>query len=149
MTTHTTEKIMKYLKYAIVALVVVLVLLGALFIWNYLSLMHARLINARELELSAMVQNHGPLTANDVGLVRPWMTFDYINTLFKISPDYLRTGMSITDASYPRLSLSGYAKYQGTSTAAVLGDVESSLAAYLTLHTSSTPASTTVGSATK
>ena len=44
------------------------VVLGALLVWNYISLMHARLINARELQLSAIARDHGPLTANDVGL---------------------------------------------------------------------------------
>ena len=149
MTAHATEKIVKYLKYAIITLIVVLVLLGALFVWNYLSLMHARLINMRELQLSALVHDHGPLTANDVGLIRPWMTFDYINALFKVPPDYLKANMSIMDTSYPRLSLSGYAKYQGTSTTAVLGVVENSLTAYLTSHASSAVASTTTSNATK
>ena len=149
MTAHTAEKIVRHLKYAIITLIVVLVLLGALFVRNYLSLMHARLINARELQLSATMRDHGPFTVNDIGFIRPWMTFDYLNTLFKIPPDYLKASMSIKDTSYPRLSLSEYAKYQGTSTAAVLSEVENSLVAYSTLHAPGTPTSTIPGSITK
>ena len=151
MTAHATEKILKYLKYAIVALGVVLVTLAGLLVWNYLSLARAQLINARELRLSAMVRSHGPLTANDVGLIRPWMTFDYINTLFKVSPDYLKTQLSITDTSYPRLSISGYAKYEQTSSATVLDEVENSLAAYLASHapTSSAPGGGNITSTTE
>jgi hypothetical protein len=133
----TQGKIAAYLKYAIGALIVILVVLAALLIWNYIALTRAQIINAREIQLSAIVRAHGPLTASDVGLIRPWMTFDYINTLYKVPPDYLETQLSITDPSYPRLSLSGYAKYDATSTAAVLGIVENSLAAYLTAHASS------------
>jgi len=146
MTAPTTAKILKYIKYAMIALVVVLFLLTVLFVWDYVSLTRARIINDREMELSTIVRNHGPLTANDVGLVRPWMTFDYINTLFKIPPDYLRAQLSITDTSYPRLSLSGYAKYQQTSTAVVLAAVESSLTTYLNAQA---PVSTsTIGNST-
>ncbi len=139
----TPEKIMQYLKYAIIALIVIVVILAGFLIWNYTALERAQIINAREMRLSALVHAHGPLTANDVGLIRPWMTFDYINTLYKVPLDYLKTQLSITDPSYPRLSLSGYAEYDATSTTAVLGVVEHSLAAYLTSHASSTVASTT------
>ena len=142
MTALTTAKIMRYIKYAMIALTAVLLLLTVLFVWNYAALMRARIISDREGELSAIVQHHGPLTASDVGLIRPWMTFDYINTLFKVPPDYLKTSLSITDASYPRLSLSGYAKYDVTSTDAMLTEVQQSLDTYLAATTSSTAKTT-------
>ncbi len=34
-----------------------------------------------------------------------WMTFNYINKVFNLPPDYLKTQLSITDSRYPRLSI--------------------------------------------
>src|SRR4051812_12432281 len=40
-------------------------------------------------------------TAQDVQLIQPWMTFDYIDVVFNVPPDYLKTKLSITDPHYP------------------------------------------------
>jgi len=144
MTVQETAKIVKYIKYAMIACVVAILLLGLLFAWDYAALIRARLVSAREIEVSALIHSHGPLTASDVGLIRPWMTFNYINTLFKVPPDYLKNNLSISDPSYPRLSLSEYAKYQQTNSAVVLSQVEDSLATYLILSASATGTSTPI-----
>jgi len=132
MAIHEQSRTRHYIKYAIIALIVVLIGLSIIFIQEYVALRRAQTINAREAQLSHMLAHHGPLTANDVALIQPWMTFDYVNKLFNVPPDYLKNGLTITDNSYPQLSLSGYARYQKTDTATVLTDVENSLAAYLT-----------------
>jgi len=137
-----TKTIKRYLRAAIIALIVVLFLLAVLFVWNYISLLRAKVISTRELEISAMLHSHGPLTASDVNVVRPWMTFDYVNRLFNVPSDYLKTKLSITDPSYPRLSISGYASYERSASSIILGQVEQALADYLTA-TATTPATST------
>ena len=69
------------------------------------------------------------------------MTFDYINTLFKVPPGYLKTDLSITDPSVSRLSLSGYAKNQGTSTDDALGERELSVCTGIAATTTAHPPS--------
>src|ERR1035437_6268606 len=42
-----------------------------------------------------------------------WMTFDYINVVFGIPPDYLKTNLNITDPGYPNIRIDRYAKHNG------------------------------------
>ena len=39
-------------------------------------------------------RNHGPLPATSADLIRSWMTFDYINTLFNLPANYLQKTLS-------------------------------------------------------
>lgn len=47
------------------------------------------------------------LTANTI---QPWMTFDYINFVFKMPPSYLKNILGITDTRYPNIRIDRYAK---------------------------------------
>lgn len=78
------------------------------------------------------LERHEPLSVNDIGVVRPWMTFDYVNKLFGVPPDYLKARLTISDARYPRLSLSGYAKYEHLDSTVLVDQVASALRDYLT-----------------
>ena len=46
-------------------------------------------------------------TVNDIA---PWMTFNYINFVFKLSPDYLKNTLTISDTRYPNIQIRTYAK---------------------------------------
>jgi hypothetical protein len=72
------------------------------------------------------------LSADDSTVIRPWMTFEYINKLFNIPPDYFKNALSISDPSYPQLSLYGYANHQHVNATIVVNEVESSTHDYLT-----------------
>jgi hypothetical protein len=91
------------------------------------------------LLLNAIVRNHGHLTAGDALVVRSWMTFDYIDQLFGMPPGYFKQTMSITDAHYPKLTLSSYAKEENVASATVVSEVENAISAYFA---ASAPAST-------
>src|SRR5689334_17073815 len=49
--------------------------------------------------------------------VEPWMTMRYINAVFKLSPEYLKTQLNIQDSRYPNISVSALAKEQKLSIA--------------------------------
>jgi amino acid permease len=132
MSGNNTRNIRNYIKYAIIFLVILLLILGFFLVRNYVSLRRTQIINAREFQLSTLLKNHGPVTANDITVIRSWMTFDYINKLFNIPPDYLKNTLSISDPSYPQLSLYGYANHQHLNITIVMSDVESSTRNYLT-----------------
>jgi hypothetical protein len=89
----------------LIVLGVLLVILFIFLVRNYLSLRRANLINRRELSLSAFVQKHGALNASEVGVIRPWMTFDYINRIFGFPKDYLKNQLQISDPRYPNITL--------------------------------------------
>lgn len=131
--TNNTER---YIKYAMIFLIIVLLVLGLFIARDYAYLRRAQLINAQKLQVSALTKNHYPLTVNDLPIISPWMTFHYINKIFNVPPDYLETSLSISDPSYPQMSLSGYAKQQHIDSALLVTQVESSLYEYLTAASS-------------
>ena len=47
-------------------------------------------------------QRAHPLVPEDIQL---WMTFEYINFVFKLPPEYLRQELSIEDSRYPHITL--------------------------------------------
>jgi UDP-glucose 6-dehydrogenase len=65
--------------------------------------------------------------------IQPWMTFEYINKVFKLPPEYLRGKMSIQDASYPRMTLMGYAKRHQLNAAQFVNSVKDAVIKYKVL----------------
>ena len=95
----------KYLKYALVILAVVFILLAVFLFREYRVLRHSQI---RASWFASLNHKHIPLGINDVSAIRPWMTFDYINRLFNLPSDYLKTALKITDSRYPRITISNY-----------------------------------------
>ena len=125
-----TQRTARYLKYALIILGFLLLVLVVFFYLEYRSLRRAQIINARELFLTGFIHDHGPLGANEAVLIRSWMTFDYINKIFKLPPDYLKTQLQIKDVRYPLLSLSSYAKSGGINSVSFLNSVTSAVQSY-------------------
>ncbi len=115
-----------------VLLAILIIILAVVFVHESIVLHHEQLVSAHELALSSFLQHHRPLTAGDVTIIRPWMTFAYIDKLFNVSSTYLQSSLSIQDPHYPQLSLSGYANYEHESVATLTTEVEDSLSTYLT-----------------
>lgn len=42
--------------------------------------------------------------------IENWMTFDYVNRIFGLPPQYLQNALPVTNARYPRLTLRSAAK---------------------------------------
>jgi hypothetical protein len=131
------------IKAIIVCLAVILVILLAFLVWQSISLHRQHILTARELWIMNLFQHHGPPTAADVDIVRPWMTFNYVNTLFRVPPDYLQMQLQITDATYPKITIGGYAKKNGLDTNMFLQNVELTLKQYLTMVATTTATTST------
>lgn len=120
-----------YIKYTLVILGIIFIVLLFFMAREIRHLNHSEIISAREIHISNILKSHGPLTESDIGIVASWMTFDYVNKLFAIPPTYLETTFEISNSRYPQISLSGYARSKGVSSAFVVGKVESALHNYL------------------
>jgi hypothetical protein len=128
----------RYLGYAMIVLAVVFVALIVFLVLDYRHIRRTAMVSARESWLMAVVHNHGPLTATGVGYVRPWMTFDYINKLFALPPDYLKARLVISDTRYPQLTISKYASGDHLDLAAFLGKLDDAIRSYVTTASTST-----------
>ena len=74
-----------------------------------------------------------PKTASDVDSIQTWMTFDYMNRIFILPPNYLKTKLEITDTRYPRLTLQRFLKENQTGkTVASLSEIQNAVRDYFT-----------------
>ena len=62
--------------------------------------------------------------------IQSWMTFDYVNVIFKLPPAYLRTELHITDPRYPNIQISHYAARNRLNTAQFVGEIETAIHNY-------------------
>ncbi len=67
------------------------------------------------------------LTPDDI---QGWMTFDYINFVFNLPPDYLRETLSIEDSKYPRVTLGRYASKTGINVAVLIQNIQKATQQY-------------------
>lgn len=79
-----------------------------------------------------MSHYHRALTAGDVNTVQPWMTFDYVNKVFKLPASYLKNTFQITGSRYPYMTFGAFAKQQKMVPAVFLTKVKQAIHAYLT-----------------
>jgi hypothetical protein len=132
----------RFIQYAIIVLVAALVFLAFFLVRDYRALRRAHVISSRVFLLNMVVKNHGHLTAGDVTVIRPWMTFDYIDRLFGLPADYLKAQLSIADSRYPKLSLSGFAKSERVTSAVIVNEVEVAVTGYFATSTPAVASST-------
>jgi len=63
-------------------------------------------------------------------VIAPWMTFDYINVIFSLPPDYLKTALLITDPTYPNLRIERYAKKTNQNVNDITAKIEEDITTY-------------------
>ena len=115
---------------ALVALFVVLVALCFLLFNEYRSLRQLQIADSRQFWASAL-QRRAPLTISDVESIQSWMTFDYLDKVFNMPPEYLKTALNLSDPRYPRISLSRYARYHGMDAVAFTTGVKNAVRDYV------------------
>ena len=137
---HHTER---YIRYALIAAVGTLVILVVVLTFQYVALRREQVLNGRLLHYSRLFTPSATLSPSDAGIIRPWMTFDYLNHLFALPSSYLQSHLAITDTRYPHLTITAYANAVHEDQTATLNDIEDAIRAYLPATSTSTTASGT------
>lgn len=110
---HKAEK--KLLGAVIVFMIIVLLVLCAVLATGVRRVGRENSIASFQEFLTAR-RTRGPLSPSDADLIRPWMTFDYINQLFGLPPAYLKQSLELTDPRYPNLAITEYTESFATTT---------------------------------
>ena len=76
---------------------------------------------------------HAPLLS-DVDTLQSWMTFEYLNDSFQLSPEYLKTKFSISSTLYPRISIRRAAKTVHKDEHIYLEEIKAAIREYLQNH---------------
>ncbi len=98
-----------YISILSATLLILLFVLCIFFVREYRHAQQVREINSYRTVVNTIRRTH-PLTLFEVGVIEPWMTFRYINTLFNLPQDYLRTTLSISEKKYPNIAIGKYAR---------------------------------------
>jgi hypothetical protein len=114
----------------LILLITALVVLCTILFRQYQHIQRLDYISARKTSWFATIHTPGTLTAQNADLIEDWMTFDYINHLFKIPADYFKTTLSITNARYPRLTIAHFASETHIQASDALISVQNAVRAY-------------------
>ncbi len=87
----------------------VLVFIGLLLLFGFLLFRSFLLVRHSNLSVRSGALHHQVLVT-DPNYIEGWMTFRYINTIFKLPENYLPHYLQVTIARYPNLTLDSYSK---------------------------------------
>ena len=62
--------------------------------------------------------------------IQPWMTFQYVNFVFKLPPNYLADALVLTDPRYPKVQIGRYARTHALPLATFVQEVQTTVAGY-------------------
>jgi hypothetical protein len=63
--------------------------------------------------------------------IEPWMTFQYLNFVFKLPPEYLEDALRIDAKQYPNIQITRYARMRGLPLDLYLEMVKDKVAGYV------------------
>jgi hypothetical protein len=121
----------RYADVVLGVLVLVLVVLCALWAVEYERLRRFEAANPHMFGAGHMPLGRAAVSPTDASTIESWMTFSYINFIYKLPPTYLQTSLSISDPLFPNLSISHYARDARLVPTAVLLQVQSAVQEYL------------------
>ncbi|MES2213682.1 MAG: hypothetical protein V4473_02475 [Patescibacteria group bacterium] len=119
------------LKIILAVLLVVLLVLCFSFIRQYQYVRKYEAVQYHRGLWSGM-RNHRSLSAQDARVLQPWMTFEYVNTIFNLPADYLKNYFHISDIEYPRITVSKYSKIEQTDSSTFIQALQSAVVQYFT-----------------
>jgi len=120
----------KYLNHAFIILLVVLLVVFSFFLVKSIwSIRRAGIMNQHKT-LTEFFLNH-KTSINDVNYIENWMTFHYINFIFKIPENYFKDTLYIDDVRYPNIPLWKYTKEKNIDPLSFLNQVKNALTKFL------------------
>jgi len=68
--------------------------------------------------------------AVNINSINTWMTFDYINVIFKLPKNYLQNTFNITDPRYPNIRIGNYTKQHNLNLREFMHNLELAITNY-------------------
>ncbi len=107
--------------------ITILALLCVAALWRSIDSFKIENRNGELRPQSALTRGQPPTSSIAIG---SWMTFNYLNVVFKLPPDYLRQQLAITDNRYPNVSIDAYSRRNHLDSQAVLLSIQKAIDSY-------------------
>ena len=120
----------KYILITLVVLAIILFLLVSSFVGDVRRLRDNGVLVYHN-PLHYLYQAGKPATLSDVNFIAGWMTFNYLNKIFNLPMDYLKTTLSVSNKDYPNVTISKTASQQKILTSTYLASVKKAVSNYL------------------
>jgi hypothetical protein len=126
------QKANLYLKIIITILIIVLAILCFFLVQQYRTISQQKAISAERFNFANLARHHS-LGINEINLIEPWMTFNYVSISYKVPASYLQTmlGISSSTANYPNITINHYAKTVGTNPNSLVEKIKNAVQQYL------------------
>src|ERR1035437_1622120 len=112
----------------IAVLILILISLCIVLFYRYSEVSPERVINKERF--SKLAKDDIALGLNDVQMIASWMTFDYINHVFRLPPQYLKLTLGINDSQYPHLTISRYAQENKIAEGVFIAQIQNTVKNY-------------------
>ena len=83
---------------------------------TYLSYRHCRIVRTTD-----------PFTVDDI---QSWMTFGYLDFIFKLPPNYFQNMLHISDSHYPNVQIYRYAQINHLDYISLINSIKAAITAY-------------------
>lgn len=80
-------------------------------------------------------RRHGQPNASDIQSIQSWMTFSYINHIFNLPNDYLKTELNISSTQYPNITIAKVIASQSLATNDFLTNMRGLIQTFLVSRT--------------
>jgi len=113
-----------------IIIIILAILCLASLIWFIFSINKLR--RSGELRSNYNFKKHSIYLHNmtNVNNIMPWMTFDYINVIFRLDPSYLKNNLMINNPRYPNIRIDNYTKYLHLDTQVFLHNIQQAITNY-------------------
>jgi hypothetical protein len=69
-----------------------------------------------------------------VTAIQPWMTFDYVNVVYKLPKNYMKDILGVNDTRYPNIRIDAYAEQSSIDTDLLLTTIRTYITNYQNQH---------------
>ncbi len=111
-------------------IVAITVIILGVFSWIYFVVNVYELKNNQHLAWQNYISIYHPKPVL-VADISSWMTFDYINKIFKLPETLLKDTLQINDKRYPLLTIRQYTRETNTNTGLLVQNIQKAVETYL------------------
>ena len=110
--------------------IILIILCIVSFLW--LMIVYKQLYSEGDLRIEHNFKNHQIYSHQNQNInnIKIWMTFNYLNIIFRLDPNYLKNTFNISDPKYPNIRIDQYSRHQSINPFLFLYNIQKAITNY-------------------